>query len=990
MNHRLPTGLVPFALTLLCSLANADTSFVNFETPHVTPLATTPDGTRLLAVNTADNRVEIFDISAGLPVAVGAVPVGLDPVSVAALDDTTAWVANLISDSISVVDLETLNVSATIRTADEPADIVFAGTPRRAFVSCSQANLVEVFDLETHARITTIPILGEDPRAMAVSPDGATIYVAVFESGNATTILGGGADVGLTGVLGFPPNVVSLVSAVGPYNGVNPPPNDGDLFNPPINVQLPDPPAVGLIVRKSVEGLWIDDNAGDWTPLVSGFAASFSGRVVGWDMPDRDLAIIDASTFKTTYARRLMNICMALAVNPASGAVTVVGTDALNHVRFEPVINGRFLRVNMATVDAGDPDSLSIIDLNPHLDYTTKQVDQKLRQQSLGDPRGIVWTADGSMAYVTGMGSNNVVTIAPDGTRLRPPIGVGEGPTGIVLNEAAGLLYVLNKFEGSVSVIDMATSTESARIALFDPTPQAITLGRRHLYDTHEGSGLGHIACASCHVDARIDRLAWDLGDPSGTMKDVSDQNCNFGGADFAPQIFGACEDFHPMKGPMLTQTMQDIIGHEPLHWRGDRDGLEEFNPAFVGLQASEKELSPDEMQAFEDFLASIHFPPNPFRNLDNTLPEDLPLPGHFATGRFLAAGTPLPNGNAVHGLDLYRHAMLDANVLNCATCHTLPTGMGTNRVATSLNASVDLPPGNHGEMHHAVVTVDGSTNPVIKIPQLRNLYERVGFDMTQQDNVAGFGFLHDGSIDSIARFVGEDVFQGYTGIQDIADMVAFMLAFSGSDLPVGGTNDAFELRGPDSQDAHAAVGYQLTLNAGTSTDPVVIAEIDALLDLTDSGTVGVVAHGRRSGEQRGYFYDGTVFVSDRLGDTLTATELRMAVVVGAEMTLTVVPAISAIRMALDRDEDGYYNRDELDACRNPADPASVPCAKPVPGDHDCDQHVALSDYASWSPCFTGPAAAAGPACVCELDLVDDDYVDLEDYAHFQKVFTGE
>ena len=34
------------------------------------------------------------------------------------------------------------------------------------------------------------------------------------------------------------------------------------------------------------------------------------------------------------------------------------------------------------------------------------------------------------------------------------------------------------------------------------------------------------------------------------------------------------------MKGPMTTQTMIDIIGHEPHHWRGDRDGLEEFADA--------------------------------------------------------------------------------------------------------------------------------------------------------------------------------------------------------------------------------------------------------------------------------------------------------------------------------------------------------------------------------------------------------------------------
>ena len=38
------------------------------------------------------------------------------------------------------------------------------------------------------------------------------------------------------------------------------------------------------------------------------------------------------------------------------------------------------------------------------------------------------------------------------------------------------------------------------------------------------------------------------------------------------PGLSGGFQDFHPMKGPMTTQTFQDIIGKEPLHWRGDRD----------------------------------------------------------------------------------------------------------------------------------------------------------------------------------------------------------------------------------------------------------------------------------------------------------------------------------------------------------------------------------------------------------------------------------
>ena len=67
-----------------------------------------------------------------------------------------------------------------------------------------------------------------------------------------------------------------------------------------------------------------------------------------------------------------------------------------------------------------------------------------------------------------------------------------------------------------------------------------------------------HVSCASCHPDARLDRLAWDLGNPAG----------------------GLVQSFHPMKGPMVTQTLQDIIleGDNPLHWRGDRNGIEDFN----------------------------------------------------------------------------------------------------------------------------------------------------------------------------------------------------------------------------------------------------------------------------------------------------------------------------------------------------------------------------------------------------------------------------
>src|SRR5437867_553805 len=124
---------VCIAILSICATAYAQPSFVNWENPHVHPLDFTPDRAHLLAVNTPDNRLEIFDVSDGGVVLAASIPVGLDPVSVRARSDTEAWVINHISDSVSIVSLATGNVVATLPTADEPADVIFAGSPQRAF-----------------------------------------------------------------------------------------------------------------------------------------------------------------------------------------------------------------------------------------------------------------------------------------------------------------------------------------------------------------------------------------------------------------------------------------------------------------------------------------------------------------------------------------------------------------------------------------------------------------------------------------------------------------------------------------------------------------------------------------------------------------------------------------------------------------------------------------------------------------------------------------
>ena len=201
--------------------AVAQSSFVNWETAHVSPLAMTPSGATLLAVNTADARLEVFDLGAKGPVPRGSVPVGLDPVSVRPRNEEEVWVVNHISDSVSVVDLPSMTVVATLRTLDEPADVVFAGDPQRAFISCSQANTILVVDpANLAAEPVLVPLEAEDPRAMAVSADGSKVYVAIFQSGNGTTALRGRLVVDGS-------EVTPINHPSGPYAGQNPPPNDG-------------------------------------------------------------------------------------------------------------------------------------------------------------------------------------------------------------------------------------------------------------------------------------------------------------------------------------------------------------------------------------------------------------------------------------------------------------------------------------------------------------------------------------------------------------------------------------------------------------------------------------------------------------------------------------------------------------------------------------------------------------------------------------------
>jgi DNA-binding beta-propeller fold protein YncE len=850
--RRVIAGGTLLAGVLACAgLARAQGGFVNWESAHVTPLALTPSGNTLLAVNTADARLEVFDVSgasAPSPHWVRSISVGLDPVSVRVRSETEAWVVNQISDSVSIIDLPTGHITKTLFPGDEPADVAFAGS-QRAFVSVAGLNQVRVYDMgNLSSAPVVIPIVGSDPRAIAVSPDGSKVYVAIFGSGNQTTIV----------------KREDVSNAAGPYGGVNPPPNSGAAFNPPLAAGLPTPPAVAQIVRRNATGQWMDDNNHNWSQFVT------------WNLADNDVAIIDASTLAVTYAKGMLSTVMALGVM-SDGTVTTVGLDARNEVRFEPNVRSRFVRVDMGSFSPDTPAATSVVDLNPHLVYTVTSLPQAFRDMSIGDPRGIVWNSFGTRAYVSGMGSNNVIVTDSTGTRYAE-ITTGKGPTGLALSPDGARLYVLNKFDGNISSISTSTNAETSRIGFLDPTPSVIKAGRPLLYDTHSTSGLGQASCASCHIDGRSDFLAWDLGNPAGTLKQV---NAACFGNNF-------CQPWHPMKGPMVSQTLQGIVGTEPLHWRGDRENVAAFAPAFTGLQGMDAEPTAAQLTQFTNFIATIKYPPNPNRTMQNGLPASMPTFG----------GT---TGNPTNGANLFQSFPI-IGPFTCTTCHTMNTG-------------------TTGQIDDALASAHPQS---LKMSQLRGLYHKPTFDKSSSQSIRGFGFNHDSEFDSLGALLSNSGFNftgGAAGEQQKHDIEAFLRCFPGDTLP--------------------AIGQQITFDGTNNTDPALTSKLDALVSLANANTIGIIAKGRRLGQTRGwYFYAGTIMQSDHQGEQISVSDLRTGAAPGAEITFTAVPVGQQLRMGVDRDGDGFYDFDEISACSDPSNPAIFPGS---PGALDVDGNFTVN-----------------------------------------------
>jgi DNA-binding beta-propeller fold protein YncE len=929
-------GFLATLMLLAAALATAPAfaAFNNFESGHVQPLALSPDSSQLYAVNTPDNRLSIFTVGGSGPALVHEVAVGLEPVSVAARTNaggrTEVWVVNHLSDSVSIVEIDPSDVTLsrvmrTLLVGDEPTQVVFAGSGgNRAFVATARRGqhlvqndvggfptasfttpgigraLVWAFDANNLGStlggtpLSIVTLFSDAPRALAVSPSGTTVYAAAFKSGNRTT---------------------ALFDGLVPDNNFPPFPAGSE----------PGAPATGLIVKwNPSNGEWEDERpSSNWNAQVP------------FSLPDQDVFLINANANPPALAGAPNNIAgvgtvlFNMAVNPANGKLYVTNLDARNHVRFEDLIpnfpsGGQFggVRGNIAqsrvTIVTGT--TPTALHLNPHIDYTVALGSPSERLTSDAFPLGPVFSSDGARVFVPFFGSRKVVSYASAeleaGTVNGADLEVCGGPSGVALDEGNDRLYVMCRFDNRIYTVDSATSPGSWSVAAgsvavgFDAEPPEVELGRRLLYDARI-SGHGDQACASCHIFGDKDELAWDLGAPFG--EPLNNPN--------PAQLQPLDPTFHPLKGPMTTQSLRGMAGQGPMHWRGDRTGgndpggsaldedaaFKKFNPAFVGLLGAPNELAKPEMQQYANFALSLEYPPNPVAPLDDVL-----------------------TGQAASGQSHFTNLTPDGGAIACNTCHDLPTGTD------------------------GLSTFEGEPQ-TFKVAHLRNMYTKVGMFPTSGNQIRGFGFLHDGSVATLKLFLGGTVFQLSSAQEN--ELEQFMLAFDTGHKP--------------------AVGQQVTAAPANFAGASTVSRVALLVAQDDAGKCDLIAKGVLNAEPRGWRHAGAGnFQPDRAADPLvSATTLRgLGATTGQEITFTCVPLGAGDRLGIDRDDDGWLDGDERDLGTPPDDPA-LPTACSDGIDNDGDGQTDDADLG----CRDEYGSSESPSCNDGIDNEGDGFTDMGD-----------
>jgi YVTN family beta-propeller protein len=220
-------------------------------------------------------------------------------------------------------------------------------------------------------------------------------------------------------------------------------------------------------------------------------------------------------------------------------------------------------------------------------------------------PWAVAITPDKSKIFLTTAGSESVTVIrvpklletvhtrhqpfindlsaAADYVSTRIP--VGHNPRGATLSPDGKRLYVANRLDDSISVIDTKSERVVSTIELGGPkNVDALRRGERLFY-TADFAFQGQFGCSNCHIDATIDGLEWDL-EPDGFGKDIVD-----------------------------NRSLENLAGTEPFKWNGGNPDMPtECGPRTEKFFFRSQSFNQQQLTDLVTFVYSLPYRPNRYR----------------------------------------------------------------------------------------------------------------------------------------------------------------------------------------------------------------------------------------------------------------------------------------------------------------------------------------------------------------------------------------
>ncbi|MFZ4576287.1 MAG: hypothetical protein ACOYN0_18025, partial [Phycisphaerales bacterium] len=578
----------------------------------------------------------------------------------------------------------------------------------------------------------------------------------------------------------------------------------------------------------------------------------------------------------------------AMAFSPTTARLLMTNMEAKNTTRLETSLRGRFMTHELLLLglpdDTGAYGELIRRDLHeaiPGYDDASA-VNDAAQAGSLANPIDIVADPIRPLAYVAALGTDRIATVRADDGSVVAITDVGRGPRGLAVDPMGTRLYCFNRTDLSISVLNLDSDQPGllSERRMMSPEHRRVREGRDTIVSAKRSNNFSS-SCAMCHIDGGFDGLAWDLGDENGTQ--------------MLPSPAGLASALnHPLKGPMVTQSLRGLKDHEPFHWRGDRPSLEDFAPTFDALLGGET-LPPPETAAMNAYVKSLVYPPNPFYNRTNKP----------------------ANPNIGAGLALFG--------TSCVGCHELAHDGASRPIGGSLDFGTDI---------------SFLASQVMEFTQLRGLYKKF-----HQERYSGFGILHDGRQGmgplndpfahlAMGAFFGALALDGCPGnhAQDEASQLShFMRAFPSNVMPVVGWQEL--VSGDAAPEAIATVHSRIiTMAAQHAMTP---------------SRCDVVARGLVAGAARGYVMltpqpgplnAGTLMFADEAGSVQSLQSLTDSLAPDDRLVFLATPPGSGNRIGIDLDDDG---------CPNFMDPFPEISAD-WNSDHAVDGDDVIAFFAEW------------------------------------------